>query len=58
MTTTINNTDFADAYAVAGIGGLMDQSFVGYGAAAYGFGKFVQLVLVFSTVAKRRYVGG
>jgi purine-cytosine permease-like protein len=29
----------------------MDQSFVGYGAAAYGFGKFVQLVLVFSTVA-------
>jgi len=51
MTTTLVNTDFANAYAVAGIGGLMDQSFMGYGSAAYGFGKFVQLVLVFSTVA-------
>jgi len=51
MTTTLVNTDFANAYAVAGIGGLMDQSFKGYGSAAYGFGNFVQLVLVFSTVA-------
>jgi len=51
MTTVINNPDFADAYTAAGIGGLMDQSFKGYGTAAYGFGKFVQLVLVFSTVA-------
>jgi purine-cytosine permease-like protein len=51
MTTTLNNQAFADAYAVAGIGGLMDQSFQGYGTAAYGFGKFVQLGLVFSTVA-------
>jgi purine-cytosine permease-like protein len=51
MTATINNQAFADAYAVSGIGGLMDQSFQGYGSAAYGFGKFVQLGLVFSTVA-------
>ena len=51
MTATVNNQAFADAYAVSGIGGLMDQSFHGYGSAAYGFGKFVQLGLVFSTVA-------
>jgi len=27
MTSTFANQDFADAYAVAGIGGVMDQSF-------------------------------
>jgi len=51
MTATFNNQAFADAYAIAGIGGLTDESFTGYGSAAYGFGKFIQLGLVFSTVA-------
>ena len=51
MTTTINNTAFANVYSVAGIGGLMGQVFEGRGSAVEGFGKFVQFGLVMSTVA-------
>ena len=39
------------AFNSSGVGGLMDNSFKGYGSAAYGFGKFVQLMLVLSTIA-------
>ena len=50
FTTTINNEAFANAYTSAGIGGIINQSFAERGNAVYGFGKFVQLGLVFSTV--------
>ena len=50
-TTVAVNDAFASAFAISGVGGLMDQSFVGYGSGAYGFGKFVQIILVFSTIA-------
>jgi purine-cytosine permease-like protein len=50
-TTIPNNPDFSAAFDVSGVGGLMDTSFQGYGSGAYGFGKFVQLVLVLSTIA-------
>jgi purine-cytosine permease-like protein len=51
ITATINNTTFTNAYNVAGIGGLMDASFQGRGSTVHGFGKFVQLGLVMSTIA-------
>jgi len=51
MTATINNTTFSNAYNVAGLGGLIESSFEGRNSAVYGFGKFVQLGLVFSTIA-------
>jgi purine-cytosine permease-like protein len=52
LATCIPGSDaFQTAFDTAGVGGLMDQSFQGYGSAAYGFGKFVQLVLVLSTIA-------
>src|SRR5277367_3323944 len=51
MTATVNNTTFSDAYNVAGLGSLISSSFEGRGSAVAGFGKFVQLGLVFSTIA-------
>jgi purine-cytosine permease-like protein len=51
MTATINNTTFSDAYNAAGLGGLIAASFEGRNSAVQGFGKFVQLGLVLSTIA-------
>ena len=51
MTATLNNPTFANAYNVAGLGGLIASSFEGRSSAVYGVGKFVQLGLVFSTIA-------
>ena len=52
LATTIPGSDaFQTAFETAGVGGLMDESFKGHGSGAYGFGKFVQLVLVLSTIA-------
>lgn len=50
-TTIPGNKGFSDAFNTAGVGGLMDQSFKGHGSAAYGFGKFVQFILILSTIA-------
>lgn len=52
LATTIPGSDaFKAAFDAAGVGGLMDESFKGHGSGFYGFGKFVQLVLVLSTIA-------
>jgi purine-cytosine permease-like protein len=51
MTCAANNQEFTDAFNTAGAGGLMNQAFQGHGAGVNGFGKFVQFVLVLSTVA-------
>ena len=45
------NNAFQAAFDTAGVGGLMDETFKGHGPGHYGFGKFVQLVLVLSTLA-------
>ncbi len=45
--TMVNNEPFANAYAVAAIDALMDQSYQGYETSTYVFGKFIQLGLVF-----------
>lgn len=50
-TTVAADQGFAEAFDTAGAGGLMNQAFVGYNSAVYGFGKFVQFVLVLSTIA-------
>jgi purine-cytosine permease-like protein len=50
-TTIPGNPTFADAFETAGTGGLMNASFTGYNSAVYGFGKFIQLILVLSTIA-------
>jgi purine-cytosine permease-like protein len=50
-TTIPRDKGFLDAFNAAGVGGLMDQSFKGHGSGAYGFGKFVQFILILSTIA-------
>ncbi|KAF2011191.1 purine-cytosine permease, partial [Aaosphaeria arxii CBS 175.79] len=51
--TLVFNADpiFTNAYDRAGIGGLIGAIFDGHGSAIRGFGKFVELILSFSTVA-------
>jgi len=52
LATCIPGSDaFQASFNASGVGGLMDQSFQGHGSAVYGFGKFIQLILVLSTVA-------
>jgi purine-cytosine permease-like protein len=51
MTCVAGNDDWQAAYDSAGAGGLMNQAFQGHGPHVNGFGKFVQLVLVLSTIA-------
>ncbi|KAJ6084181.1 hypothetical protein N7486_010981 [Penicillium sp. IBT 16267x] len=46
-----SNPVFTAAYNSGGLGGLIGQCFQGHGASVTGFGKFVQLILSFSTVA-------
>lgn len=42
---------YQQAFDSSGVGGLIDNSFMEHGRTAYQFGKFVQLVLVLSTIA-------
>jgi purine-cytosine permease-like protein len=51
MTCVPGNDDWQAAYDSAGAGGLMNQAFQGHGPHVNGFGKFVQFVLVLSTIA-------
>ena len=51
MTCVAGNASWQDAFDNAGAGGLMNEAFQGHGSAVNGFGKFVQLVLVLSTIA-------
>jgi NCS1 nucleoside transporter family len=46
-----SDAHFPDAYAEAGIGGLIGAVFDGHGAGVRGFGKFVEVLLAFSCVA-------
>jgi purine-cytosine permease-like protein len=45
-----SNPLFTDAYARAGIGGLIGSVFQGHGSGVHGFGKFIEALLGFSTV--------
>jgi purine-cytosine permease-like protein len=51
MTCVPGNDEWQAAFDSAGAGGLMNQAFQGHGPAVNGFGKFVQFVLVLSTIA-------
>jgi purine-cytosine permease-like protein len=45
-----SNTLFSDAYDSRGIGGLIGAVFETHGSGAHNFGKFIELLLAFSTV--------
>ncbi|KAK3654869.1 hypothetical protein LTR56_003727 [Elasticomyces elasticus] len=51
MLTVTNSDAFAAAYDARGVGGLTGQLFVGYGSGVRNFGKFIQAILSFSTIA-------
>ena len=49
--TTVADPLFQTAYDQSGLGGLIGQAFEGYGSGVRGFGKFIQVIISFSTVA-------
>ncbi|KAK0884979.1 hypothetical protein LTR87_001377 [Friedmanniomyces endolithicus] len=51
MLTVTNSDAFAAAYDARGVGGLTGQIFEGYGSGVRNFGKFIQAILSFSTIA-------
>ena len=51
LALTVADPAFQAAYDTASIGGLIAQVFQGYGTGVEGFGKFIVVVLSFSTVA-------
>ena len=51
LALTVVDPAFANAYDIAGVGGLVGQCFEGYGTGARGFGKFIEVILSFSAVA-------
>ena len=50
LALTVIDPDFQAAYDTASIGGLIGQVFQGYGAGVAGFGKFIMVILAFSTI--------
>jgi purine-cytosine permease-like protein len=53
IATLISNSDmaFTTAYNSGGLGGLIGQVFEGHGTGVRNFGKFIEIILSFSTVA-------
>lgn len=51
--TLIHSSDarFGAAYDATGMGGLIGETFAGHGSAVRGLGKFVEVILAFSTAA-------